>query len=555
MAIVKQPLIVYFKKGFAHALTKISSLSPRSILYRARVRIKRTKSDRYLSQLTTNNSTAFKGTVLVDGLFDNPNYWLRYALVRNALGIKNHNQEGMIGPYNRAKIKKTLAFFNVPVAHDFLTIERAMHEQATQLARALLDGTKDPKDILDWDLPGGVPPGTVYDGLLRRQRNAVVDITHYKFEAHVTEAVASILAARQVIETHNYELLILSHNFDFRWAALVWFGFEKNIPSIMLYGNFGVLKFCRMNCQNDFHHFFDHPSDEDIDRLSPEQADAAAEVGCQYLGLRLSGKTKDLGAVYAFQTEPPRSMKRSAFCQELGWDATKKITAVYAGNWWDNIHGLGMTHFRDLEDWLQCTLDTAAQNKDVNWLIKGHPVDRWYGGTKLSDVLPNSLPQNIQVAPEDWNNTDVISLADGVVTIHGTAGLEFAFSRKPVLLADRGWYHECGFALWSQSREDYISHLLSDWGALIDLTISQRRAEIFAALCCCCPSWQQGLIYRPDTDRDDIYLDLQETLEKNPKALEKEIQTISDWFESSTPYYHVFKMQGADAFALSNVRR
>ena len=38
----------------------------------------------------------------------------------------------------------------------------------------------------------------------------------------------------------------------------------------------------------------------------------------------------------------------------------------------------------------------------------------------------------------------MIENADALVTYHGTSALEYASLGKPVMVADRGWYHDFG---------------------------------------------------------------------------------------------------------------
>ena len=52
-----------------------------------------------------------KKNVLVDGLWDNPNYWFRYALIRKSLGLSNWSNTGLLGKYSRTMFEKLLNAF------------------------------------------------------------------------------------------------------------------------------------------------------------------------------------------------------------------------------------------------------------------------------------------------------------------------------------------------------------------------------------------------------------------------------------------------------------
>ena len=46
-------------------------------------------------------------------------------------------------------------------------------------------------------------------------------------------------------------------------------------------------------------------------------------------------------------------------------------------------------------DWLEYTIEKASENKNVLWLLKPHPMENWFGGTKVADIFEGKLPENI----------------------------------------------------------------------------------------------------------------------------------------------------------------
>lgn len=542
-------LPVLARKGMSFAHREASRVHPATLARRRRHARLRAETEAYLAELRLDGTPRFEGRAAIDGMFDNPNYWMRLAMFRAAAGLTGDREVAMLGPYNRSRIRRTLDRFGVARTRDFVAIERDQRD-AEAIAGDLVRRTHAPGDILDWELPEGVPAGFFYDGLLRRQRAGVVDIAHPRFARTVTEAVAGILGARDFLDTERPDMLVLSHHFDFRWSALVWMGFARGIPSYMLFGNYGVLKPVRMSESSDIYDFYDRPLPADLDAAGGERGERLRRLGRRYMDMRLSGRTTDLGAVYAFQSASDETVTRESVCRARGWDSEAPIVAIYVGNWWDNIHGLGMANFRDLPDWLHSLLPVIRERGEVNWLIKGHPADRWYGGTTLADIIPNELEPHIHVVSDTLNNADIIEVADACVTIHGTAGVEFAARGKPVLLADRGWYHDCGLALRCHSRAEFLERLSQDWWREFDGKAVRRRAEVFAGLCYGCPDWQGGLVFRPDTDRDNIYEDQLTLLRAHPATLERELRTLSAWIGQDERFYHRYKMRLAESFML-----
>jgi hypothetical protein len=236
--------------------------------------------------------------------------------------------------------------------------------------------------------------------------------------------------------------------------------------------------------------------------------------------------------------------------RHFGWDPGRPIVAVYTSNWFDYPHFVGMSNFRDFLDWLGATLAAAREVEDVNWLFKGHPADAFYGGITLSDLMPASVAPHVRLAPPEWSGADVRTHVDALVTYHGTAGVEFGAIGKPVLLADRGWYHDCGFALWSRSRQEYLAALRRPWWQELDLERTRRNGRIFAGWSFASPAQQDGLFLSDDSGQWRNYAAVPALLDDNRETIEPEMMMIRRWFLATAPHYHTFKMGQVDSYML-----
>ena len=484
----------------------------------------------------------YSGTILVEGTWDNPNFWLRYSLVRAALGLSSGREVGVLGPHNAKKCARSFA--NIGIGESAY-IDKAMGDvsKARAKARELLNTTSTPQDILDWNLPYDLPNDvTLYDGILKRQRAALVDLNDPLLEDYVTEALATFDAAANLLDQYEPSLVLLSHASNFFSAAMAVIASQRNIPVVLLFGQYSILRFAKITQLSDIYNFVDCPVSEEIDLLSPDQADHLAAKGRSYLEKRFSGTLDDIGSIYAYKRRQTK-VTRQQMAETFGWDPQKPIVGVYASNWFDFPHTFGMRNFRDYLDWLNVTLDSARQTQDVNWLFKSHPCDEWYGGITLKDLMAQEQMDHIQQIPTDWNGADLIQGLDALVTVHSTAGVEFAASGKPVLAADRGWYHDCGFVKWSKTRNEYIANLLSgQWWKDLTLDTTTRRAQIFAGWNFGLTGWQEKLLLEDDSKRDELYYSIPLMLDDNPNAVTREIATIKKWFESPARTYHTFKM-------------
>jgi hypothetical protein len=485
--------------------------------------------------------------VLVDAMWDNPNYWIRYTLLRAALGLANEHEVGALGHYRARSCSRTLERFGISDKLQITVLQEDFKTYRDE-ARRLLDRTKTPDDILRWQLPHDFPADFVYDGILKRQRTAYVDLDDPRLLDYIAEALGSICASEKVLDKYKFDLVVLSHAVNFQFASLAWFAVEKGIPVILAYGNYGVAKFAKILNPRDIYNTMDRPVRSELEALSVRTVGAMATVGMAYLQKRRAGETGDIGARYAFQIAK-EDISRDIIVKKFCWDSSLPIIAVYAANWFDFPHPCGMTHFRDFFDWIQATLTVAMGNRRVNWLFKAHPCDEWYGGVTLSDLIPPLKGYgHIRLVPKEWNGSALLDAIDGVVTYHGTIGIESAALGKPVLVADRGWYHDAGFVKWPQSRQEYLDALATDWWKDLDLGMTMQRAKVFAGWYFGRPAWQGKFLLDDDSLQAAIYPQVPKLFAENGEVLAKELKTIQEWFHSDSRHYHTYKMTKTDEF-------
>ncbi len=505
-----------------------------------------------MDALAASPAAAFQGRTLIDGSFDNPNYWLRFSFVRAALGLKNGRETGLLGPFRREQVGATFRHFGVNDVVSFPDVP--VSADARRLADELVDATRTADDVLAWSLPEGFPAMMVYDGILKRQRLAAVDVRRPDFRLHVREAVESIERARRVIEEGNYDLVVISHPFNFLYGGIAWCALKRGIPVLLPFGAFGTMRITRFDRPEELFSFYDRPTAADFAAAAPAKLAALEEVGRQYIDARLGGQADDLASIYAFRQSGER-IDRAVLGAKFGWDPAKPIVAVYASNWFDWPHQLGMSQFRDFLDWTETTFQAARRNEGVNWLFKPHPAEDWFGGASLASIMARiGTAPHVAIADKAWNNTAVMQTVDALVTYHGTAGIEFASRGKPVLIPDRGKYDDIGFAKVAGSRQNYIDLLGTEWWQGMDLTQAARLANTFAGWWICAPDWQSDMLLEDDPRQDAIYASIPAMLDRNADVVAREIAHLCDWFATGHRFSHTYKMALAERYRLTNVR-
>lgn len=102
---------------FRHIL---STLDPRRRAARARLQALRDACERVMAELALGCTRRFEGTVLIDGMFDNPNYWFRLSLLRAGIGLVEGTEVGLLGPFATRECRRTFANLGIGrvIRHD-----------------------------------------------------------------------------------------------------------------------------------------------------------------------------------------------------------------------------------------------------------------------------------------------------------------------------------------------------------------------------------------------------------------------------------------------------
>lgn len=533
------------KRRVGNALRKFSKLTPQKIMDSRSLMADRDASEHLLHLESCESEAHFEGRVLVDATFDNPGYWFRYCLVRKALGLAKANEVGVLGPYNAKKCKKTLLNFNIHHNVKYPDVCPATSDLRKEAQRIIRE-THNASDIMSWKLPYDFPGKLIYDGIQKKQRTPVVDVRAPLFEMHVVEVLRCIEAASMLL-TDDTKLVVLSHAMNYDYGPLAWIASKRGIPVIVLSGFYGTPRFWKINVPEDIYKIASRPKLDEFKAFPLAIRTKLAQVFREYLDDRMNGQATDVGAWYAYNSKHDR-LTRPEIAKGFGWDSSKPIVVVYAPHWFDGPHLHGMKNFRDFLDWLECILGVAKGVTDVNWLLKNHPCEDFYGGIKLHELAASVKSPHIRLVDRNWNNAAVMSAADAIVTYHGTIGIEATAIGKPVLVADVGWYDDLGFVKAATSREDFLNLLGKAWWKDLATKPNAENAQVFGGLYFTIPEDQSSMVLPDDANQQKIYTFMKGHIGKIHEDFEREAKCIRDWWSDSSQHYHVYRMLKAKGF-------
>jgi hypothetical protein len=480
--------------------------------------------------------------VLVDGMWDNPNYWLRYAFIRAGLGLWRGHETGVIGQYSRVRSRDSFARFGVDDVVDLIGL-RGPVSRHRATAQAMLAGVQTPDDLMALKLPEDFPAELFYDGLLTRQRRGAADPDDPLLVDYVAETLADLAAARRLIDEGNFDLVLLSHALNYDFSALAWCAMQAGIPVVILYGDFGTVRFMRIDCAEDFFFYINRPTPEEITGADPGLRARRLESGTDYLKRRLAGDSEDPGAIFAYRQRTGH-LDRAGLAAHYGWNPETPVVCVYGANWFDFPHSVEMTNFRDFQEWIEATLAVARETPGVNWLFKAHPCDDWYPsslGPSFGALVDAVAEPHIALVSKDWNGRAIMEAIDAGITYFGTIGIELPSIGKPVMVADRGWYGEHGFVIWPGDRSAYLDALRGEWWRGHDSQAMAEAACEFAGWYFALPDWEDGYQFQDDSLQEAIYDDLPGFLDLFGPQIQNEISLIRDWVASGHRFYQVYK--------------
>ena len=148
--------------------------------YNLKTQKERNNFNKFLEEFS--NENVFKpinvrGSVLVDGMWDNACHWARYCLIRKALGLHNLNEIGLLGKWNKKKVRSTFKALNIKEFYNFNpdNIKKDIYNKAVEVTMNF----KKPEDIINYKWPQNVPGILIYDHLLLAQRKPIVDINDF----------------------------------------------------------------------------------------------------------------------------------------------------------------------------------------------------------------------------------------------------------------------------------------------------------------------------------------------------------------------------------------
>lgn len=432
---------------------------------------------RYWSSL---KSPSQKNMILVEGFFAaaGHNYLLRTGMLAKAIQAKEPLDIAVLfdkPAYQLAIEQKKYTSFGI---EQFLYIKPGVASLIHYL-KAIGQGVKyyykmsSVDDILQLQHNGILLGDLIYDDLLKSEKNKY---TIEKIEPLLLKRMIQTLyyyyCYQKLFKQYPIKYFITTHLVYAQYGMLARTALRYGVDVVET--NDLMLNFLRaQNYQNKLikptYHFIVKEKIKEIISKVPDKRDLIS-FGEEALNKRMSGNVEQFDARFAFKDKI--KISKEAFLQKMNFlDTSCPIIVIFAHVFSDAPHSSEEMLFRDYYEWLIETLKFAATQKHIAWVVRPHPSSKVYGEQGAIEKSAD----NIFFFPEEVSTSTLPDIADLLVTVQGTAGLEFSCLGLPVVVAGKAFYSEWGFTYEPKTKEEYFS-LLSNAAIIKKLTAEQIKS-------------------------------------------------------------------------------
>lgn len=417
--------------------------------------------------------------ILIEGHLSQygPNYLLRTAVAANAIEAKTGlGSEVIYNGFSHQWLlsKRIYASFGIDKAiylsNAFLIRNIAYFIKACISALLIAVRLRCPSDILKLRFGSLLVGDLIYDDILRNSRSKTVSTIGFQAVKALAISRYYFYQYKRLFVAKQYRYYIATHTAYSEYGLLCRLALNSGIRVIettdiqmSLYDEISDSKL------PTYHHGIHNSVKSNLASLGSNDDDQIRQAEIS-LRQRLDAQANQIDVQKAYKG---RVYSRAEIEETLHLERGAKIFFILAHVFSDAPHLSPRMLHVDYYDWLRATLDICTRNPDVSWVVKPHPSSDIYGEAGQVERMVADLGcKHVVLCPADMNTKSLSVCADSIVTVHGTAGLEFACLGIPAILAGRPFYCGFGFTMEPASLEEYEKILLGAHG-IAPLTTAQ----------------------------------------------------------------------------------
>jgi len=317
----------------------------------------------------------------------------------------------------------------------------------------------------------------IYDTILRNTLKLyTIEKIYLKYFGYIFSAFLRTMIYKKIFNEYNIKYLYTSITTFTMWGILIRVADKYNAivirASRLLMKNFKGLDICEGL----------RPRESDVEAL--KEIEILGKDLDNYFIKRFSGAIHEIDVFKSYKDKTNYS--KESLCEYLNISINYPFAFIMAHAFADGSHitSIDKLLFRDYYVWLIETLKYISQINNVNWIIKPHPLSYFYGETGEVERLVNlyNNNNNLHLTPNDLNTGSIKNIADIIITVSGTAGMEFGCFGVPVIITGHSSYSGFGFTIEPKTVDEYFE-LLKNILNIPKLTEQQiKNAKTLAAI-------------------------------------------------------------------------
>ena len=473
--------------------------------------------------------------ILVDGLWDNPNHFMRLRIFIEALTIKENLKLAAFVENPNSRSIKTLSA--IGFTQFFYISDFPINVGDQNLAKDTLKNVKSHEDLLKIRLPEGLPFYYIYDTVLKTDRHPQTALNSELWVEKLADIYRLERFYNKIFESLNVDNIVLSHVVKNEYALLLYKGLRRKITCFNIYSAYEMMRIKRFDSLKDLERPMEILSFNKFLKMDQLTQRNINKAGIKYIDGLAKSKNTDINITraYGMQKGKVNILKKLKIPKE------KFIVSVFFHSWFDYPHAYGMRNFTDFLDWTNTTLAIARKRNDITWLLKPHPCETWYGGFFLHQVA-KKLPRHIHILDESTSVNTVLDVSKIVVTVHGTIAMESVARGIPAICADKIWFKDWNFVDNAVSKTDYEKKLynLNKSSFTLDKQKIERAAA--CAYLTLSPAEDQVRIKRLKSDHlppSKIFSHLHKIIKSNNYIVDQ-ANLVCEWIESKDKNFCIY---------------
>ena len=289
--------------------------------------------------------------------------------------------------------------------------------------------------------------------------------------------------------------------------------------------------------------FDDTLNSTDIKKLNLNKKNILAKQSRHYLRKLKSGHDGELTVFGIHKKNKHKVKSKNFFLNYFGIKNKNPIAIIFANCWTDYPSGYGKNPFSNYVDWIKFTLRKVDKINNINWILKPHPGEKFYGEKTTCEKIFYSLNlKNIRLWPNDMTNIELEKYSDYLISARSSSTLEYGTNGKKVICCFPSPFSSFPFVKFAKDRKQLLKVLEN----LNKVKQPNKKdiidAQIFSLSFLGDYKLNRFPKYPYGAENRNIYNYINKFLSQNEKKLDNEVKLIRKWVFSNHDRYNTYKI-------------